>query len=80
MFVKKTWQNRVTQYPTRRVLTEVSGENNTYEVTRAEGTITAEGDAFSAENMNDLEDRIFNALGDKATFRLEGTTLYITTE
>ena len=61
MFIKKTWVDRVTQYPTRRVLTAVSGEENTYDVTRAEGTITAEGDAFNATNMNDFEERIENA-------------------
>ena len=37
-----------------------TGEANTYDITRAEGTVTQTGDAFSAENMNDLETRISN--------------------
>ena len=32
------------------------------DVTREEGEVTAEGDAFSAANMNDLEERIEEAL------------------
>lgn len=64
-FEKKTWVNRSTEFPTRRVLTPVSGEANTYDVSRSEGTITEAGDAFDATNMNDLEGRIeagFNGL------------------
>lgn len=60
-FIKKTWTDRNTQYPTRRILTAIEGETDTYDVTRAEGTISAEGDAFNAANMNDLEDRIESA-------------------
>ena len=60
-FIKKTWTDRNTQYPTRRILTAIEGETDTYDVTRAEGTISAEGDAFNATNMNDLEDRIESA-------------------
>ena len=62
---KKTWVNRSSEHPTRRVLTPVSGAENTYDVTRSEGTVTTEGDAFNAVNMNDLEDRIedgFNSI------------------
>ena len=57
-FDKKTWVNRQSEFPTRRTLIPVSGEENVYDVTRNEGTITTEGDAFNADNMNDLENRI----------------------
>lgn len=57
-FNKKTWTDRNTEYPGRRKLTKVSGEEDTYDVTRAEGTISDPGNAFNAQEMNDLEDRI----------------------
>ena len=55
---RKTWVDRESEFPNRRTLTAVSGSANTYDVTRAEGTVSVEGDAFDAENMNDLESRI----------------------
>ena len=57
-YTVKTWANRESEFPDRRTLTPVSGEANTYTVTRAEGTVTVQGDAFDAENMNDMESRI----------------------
>lgn len=67
-FNKKTWVDREAQYPVRRQLTKLSegtdGQGRdvyTVDVTRAEGTITSQGDAFSATNMNDLEERIEEA-------------------
>lgn len=63
-FDKKTWENRVSEFPNRRTLTDInSGTEQTVAVTRAEGVITTEGDAFSAANMNSLETRIDEALG-----------------
>lgn len=61
-FEKKEWVDRQSQYPSRRKLTETTIEN-VYEVERAEGEVTEPGNAFDAQNMNDLEDRIFAALG-----------------
>ena len=58
-YVKKTWKPRISQYPGRRRVVG-TGEANTYDITRAEGTVTQTGDAFSAANMNDLETRIGN--------------------
>lgn len=58
-YVKKTWKPRISQYPGRRRMVG-TGEANTYDITRAEGTVTQTGDAFSAANMNDLETRIGN--------------------
>lgn len=57
-FVKKTWKNRIAEYINRRLLTNEDGSTNLVTVARDEGTISQEGDAFNAANMNDLEDRI----------------------
>lgn len=61
-FNKKTWQKRLTQYPTRRTLTDpVSGTEQTVDISRAEGQVYAAGDGFTTQNMNDLEERIEDA-------------------
>ncbi len=60
-FSKKTWKDRVTQYPSRRVLTDINtSQTQTVTVTRSEGTVTEAGDIFNATTMNDLENRINN--------------------
>lgn len=64
MFETKTWTDRVTEYPTRRTLTKEDGSKELVTVARAEGNVSAEGDAFSAENMNDLEARIAAVLNE----------------
>ena len=56
-FVKKTWKDRISQYPNRRTIND-GVVTKTVSVGRDEGTITEAGDAFDATNMNDLEDRI----------------------
>lgn len=61
-FEKKEWIDRQSQYPSRRKLTATTIEN-VYEVERAEGEVTEPGNAFDALNMNDLEARIYAALG-----------------
>ena len=62
-FTKKTWKDRKTEYPNRRLPTKEDGSTELVTVSREEGTISAEGDAFSAENMNDLEGRISDTFG-----------------
>jgi hypothetical protein len=57
-FSLKTWVNRKSEYPNRRKLTHEDGSTELVTVARAEGQISAEGNAFSAEEMNDLENRI----------------------
>lgn len=57
-FTKKTWKNRTAEYINRRLLTNEDGSTELVTVARDEGTISQEGDAFNAANMNDLEDRI----------------------
>lgn len=64
-FNKKTWQNRLSEYPTRRQLVDVStGNTQTVDVTRSEGQIYNTGDGFTQANMNDLEQRIYDAFDD----------------
>ena len=63
IFTKKTWKNRQTEYPNRRLLRKENGNTELVTVSREEGIISAEGDAFSAENMNNLEERIESAIG-----------------
>jgi hypothetical protein len=44
--------DRVVEHPNRWKLTAVSGETDTYDLTRAEGTVTEEGTLLNAENLN----------------------------
>lgn len=44
--------DRIVEYPGRIKLTAVSGETDTYDVERAEGTVTQEGTALNAANLN----------------------------
>lgn len=57
-FEKKTWADRVAEFINRRILTKEDGSTELVTVARSEGTISVEGDAFNAETMNDLEQRI----------------------
>lgn len=63
MFEAKTWKDRITEYPTRRTLTKEDGTTEIVTVARNEGTVSEAGDAFSAENMNNLERRIAAGFG-----------------
>lgn len=63
MFERKVWTDRAAANLGRRRLKNVdTGEEIVVDVTREEGDVTAEGDAFSAANMNDLEERVEEAL------------------
>ena len=59
-FVTRNWQDRVSQYPNRRVITNVedSSDSKVVTVTRDEGTITQTGDPLNADALNNLESRI----------------------
>ncbi len=60
-FVTKTWKDRMVEYAGRRKLKNVAtGEEVLMDVSRSEGTVSQAGDAFSAANMNNLEQRIKN--------------------
>jgi len=60
-FNKKVWKDRISEYPNRRTIND-GYVTKSVTVGRNEGTITEEGDAFNAANMNDLEDRIEAAI------------------
>lgn len=64
LFQKKTWKDRLSEFPGRRKLKNIStNAESVYDVTRAEGEVFQAGDAYNAENMNDLEQRILAAIG-----------------
>lgn len=77
-FSKKTWKNRVTQFPTKRKLIHADETEEVVQVERAEGTVTEEGDVFSAGNMNDLENRIKSGIDDVFIEQGTVTTLNFT--
>lgn len=83
-FVKKAWSNRLVEFAGRRKLTIVAGSIDSGElivdVKRNEGMISQEGDAFSAENMDNLEERIANGFGIELTGTLKAgqTTISFT--
>ena len=59
----KNWKDRITQYPNRRKLINVStGEETIVDVVREEGNVTEDGDTFTAANMTDFESKIYNAI------------------
>lgn len=58
-FVKKTWVDRLTEFPGRRRLTDVATSVQTVvDVERNEGEELKEGDKINAANLNGLEQRI----------------------
>ena len=64
-YVSKTWKDTIAQYPNRRTITDVSDTSSvqTVEVVRSIGTVSQEGDAWNATNMNGMESRINAAFG-----------------
>lgn len=80
-FVTKTWKDRLVEYAGRRRLKNVAtGEEILMDVSRSEGTVNQAGDAFSAANMNNLEQRIKtefdsvnSSLVDQPTFEYDET-------
>ena len=71
-FVKRTWKDRISEYPNRRTINDGTITKQVT-VARDEGTITEVGDSFNATNMNDLETRIANAIGGGAWTDVTGT-------
>lgn len=57
---KKTWTNRTSEYPNRYRMTSANGNIADVAIVPNEGNVTAEGDKFSADTMNNLETRIKN--------------------
>lgn len=76
-FVTKTWKDRLVEYAGRRKLKNVAtGEEVLMDVSRSEGTVSQAGDAFSAANMNNLEQRIKNEF-DTVNSSLGGVSQFI---
>ncbi len=76
-FVTKTWKDRLVEYAGRRKLKNVAtGEELLMDVSRSEGTVSQAGDAFSAANMNNLEQRIKNEF-DTVNSSLGGVSQFI---
>ena len=76
-FVKKTWKDRISEYPNRRTIND-GYVTKQVTVARDEGTVTEAGDAFNASNMNDLENRIENAISGTQTPITAGDNIDIT--
>lgn len=67
-FITKEWKARLVEFAGRRLLRNVAnGESTTYDVSRSEGQVSQEGDAFNTKNMNDLEQRISNGFAKAKT-------------
>ena len=67
-FTLKEWKARLVEFAGRRLLRNVAnGETVTYDVSRSEGQVSQEGDAFNTKNMNDLEQRVANGFGNAKT-------------
>jgi hypothetical protein len=63
-YIGKTWVDRVSEYPTRRTITDTTTlVAQQVTVVRDEGTVTEQGDVFDAATMNNLESRINAAFG-----------------
>lgn len=60
-FVKKTWKDRISEYPNRRVIND-GYVSKQVTVARDEGVVTEAGTPFNASEMNDLEARIEAAI------------------
>ena len=60
-FVKKTWKDRISQFPNRRTIND-GYVTKQVTVGRDEGAVTEEGTPFDATEMNDLENRIYAAI------------------
>lgn len=75
-FAKKTWKDRLVEFAGRRNLTRVAGSVDgtlVVDVSRNEGTVSQAGDAFSAANMNDLEQRIADEFSEQPEWILNET-------
>ena len=67
-YEQKTWVDRVSTYPTRRILKDVNTEEEvTYDISQSEGIVFNEGVQYNAETMNDLEQRIADAFASVET-------------
>lgn len=69
------FSDRIVEYPGRIKLTQVSGETDTYDVERAEGTVTQIGTPFNADTFNDIAQNLLdNTTEQIAALETTGTT------
>lgn len=60
---RRYWVDRDVQFPGRRLITPASGgQPQDVYVTRNEGTVAEEGDIWNKDNMDDMEQRIYDAI------------------
>ena len=76
-FAKKTWKDRISEYPNRRTIND-GYVTKSVTVGRDEGTVTEEGTPFNATEMNDLENRIEQAINGTQTPITAGDNIDIT--
>ena len=73
-FVKKTWEDRDAEFLNRRSLTDpTTGTTEIRDIGLAEGDVYVEGDKINAENFNDLEQRIEDAINEIPVTEVEVT-------
>ena len=70
-FSKKTWVDRQSEYPNRRILT-ATGNDGEYDVSRSEGLVIEEGDKLDAAALNDFENRVNEAFADVSAQNVRG--------
>lgn len=63
-YSQKTWTDRTSEYPNRYRMTSSNGNIADVSIVPNEGNVTAQGEKFSAETMNDMEGRIANGFND----------------
>lgn len=70
-FQKRVYRSRKVEFPNRRRLTLVDGEDDVYTVSRegVEGIIQQEGDQWAPPVMEDLEDRVAAAFDEKSNIK-----------
>lgn len=78
-FNKKVWKDRISEYPNRRTIND-GVVTKVVTVARDEGNVTEAGDPFNASNMNDLEDRIEEAIEDSVNPFMAGDNIDISNE
>lgn len=76
-----SWTDRVVEYPNRVKLTAVSGQDNTFNMEAAEGTVYVEGTLLNAENLNNetmnlIGNVISDAWNDSRSYSVGDSCIY----
>ena len=62
--------DRIVQHPGRVVMTPVAGQDDTYDLSRAEGTVTEAGTPFNAASFNNIADALMEDTIEQITGRV----------